>query len=246
MKSWKILAQGPFGPGDLRVVFRDEMKPLSSLVESEISAHWERALAFAEKEGRRLFDGELFHLDDVKGKELQLSPTSYRRWTFAAGREGGVEISRPLASCAAVISADGRLLLQERSGEVAEGAGLLHVPGGHPDPSRDMQGGVPDLFGAMEAELLEELALESGDLDQGQILALIENLENGKPELLFLYHCHLTSEEIAMRSIRGRDAYEYDSLTFIPSKVEKLSAFLLDNKKELAIPSQALLHLLIQ
>ncbi len=233
------------GPGDLRVEFHDEIRELSAELEAEISAHWETALAEAKEKGQRLFDGALFNLEAVEGSELRLSLTSYRRWTYAAGREGGAKISRPLASCAAVISADDRLLLQERSAEVAEGAGLLHVPGGHPDPSRDLRDGLPDLFAAMEAELREELALGPEDLDQGRVLAIIENMDNGKPELLFLYRSKLSSEEIAARSMGGRDIYEYDSLYFLPAESEKLADFLAENEERLAVPSRALFHFLV-
>ncbi len=247
LKRWRTLAEGPFDRNDLRVEFRDEMLALPGDLESEIDAHWDGALDGARRNGQRLFDGGLFNLDEVDsadGLRLVLSRTSYRRFTYAAGRENGSSISRPLASCAALICADDRLLLQERSAEVTEGAGLLHVPGGHPDPERDLEGGIPDLFGAMEAELQEELALEPAELADGSILALIENLENGKPELLMRYRCSLSSEQLAARSGAGRDAYEFASLWFTPSHSEKLPNFLVEYEKRLAVPSQALLELL--
>lgn len=248
MKTWKTLAEGSFTRADLSLEFRDVMGELSFELESSVSSHWEASLLRASQNGQRLFDGGLFHVECAKAKDgrlnFKLSRTSYRRWTYAAGREGGASISRPMACCAAIVSADGKILLQERSAEVAEGAGLLHVPGGHPDPGRDMRDDLPDLFGAMEAEIEEELALKPSDLDEGRILALIENVENGKPELLFRYECTLSSEQIASRSILGRDIYEYDCLWFIPSDPVKLEAFLAENEKRLAVPSQALLKLL--
>lgn len=248
MKRWRVLAEGPFDRSDLRIDFRDELLVLPDELEAEIDAYWENALDRAREKGQRLFDGGLFHLDEVGsegGLRLAFSRTSYRRFTFAAGREDSHAISRPLASCAALICADDRLLLQERSGEVAEGAGLLHVPGGHPDPERDLADGRPDLYGAMEAELSEELALERSELDAGRILALIENVENGKPELLFVYGCSLSSEELAARSVAGRDTYEYQSLWFTPADPAKLPDFLHGNLERLAVPSQALLSYLI-
>jgi hypothetical protein len=244
MSEWKLLATGPFARDDLLVEFRDEMTELSPKLESEITTHWKSALAKAAEKGQRLFDGGLFQLEDIAGTRFQLSLTSYRRWTYASGLGDGANVSRPLASCAAVISADNRLLIQERSREVAEGAGLLHVPGGHPDPKRDLVDGLPDLFGAMEAELAEELALTPADLDPGRILAIIENLDNGKPELLFKYHCKLTSEEIVLRSMQSRDSYEYDTIIFLPAEEAKLAAYLAENEKRLAVPSQALLSIL--
>jgi len=61
--------------------------------------------------------------------------------------------------------------------------------------------------------------------------------------LLFEYHCKLTSEEIAARSMRGRDSYEYESLIFLPAEPAKLADFLAENEKRLAVPSQALLSI---
>jgi len=240
-----MLAEGSFSRDDLEVEFRDEMLPLTPSLEAEISAHWISALSRAQEQGIRLHDGALFNLEDAccdTGRlHLSLSRTRYRRWTYSAGRKEAAWISRPLACCAALISSDGKLLLQERSAEVAEGPGLLHVPGGHPDPERDLRGGRPDLFVAMEAELHEELGLLASDLGEGRILGLVENLENGKPELLFRYETGLGSEEIAARAEDGRDAYEFATLRFLSADSESLALYLADKKKRLAVPSQALL-----
>jgi len=248
VKPWNLLAEGPFGREDLHVDFRDEMMALPPVLEAEISTHWEQAVGRARKRGVRLFDGGLFQLEDLREEagrlHLVLARSSYRRWTFAAGRKDAAWISRPLACCAALLSADGKLLLQERSAEVAEGAGLLHVPGGHPDPRRDLLGGQPDLFGAMEAELREELAIAPDDLHDGRILALVENAENGKPELLFFYRTPLDATALAEKAHEGVDRYEYDSLRFIAAEPESIAEFLAKNGKRLAVPSRALLEIL--
>jgi len=247
------MGAGPWSRDALRVRFEDRQAALPDEWEARVQAHWRRELARAEADGLALFDGDLFQLEradsDSEALDLLLSRTSYRHWHFHRSPPGPLPEPwrpRPLACCAALVSADRKLLLQERSERVAEGAGLLHVPGGHPDPARDLAVGAPDLFGAMEAELREELGLARDDLGEGVLLGLMEAQPEGKPELLFRFPCGLESEALARRAETGRDRYEFRRLLFVEATREGLSAFLRENEQRLALPSRALLRLLAE
>ena len=91
----------------------------------------------------------------------------------------------------------------------------------------------------MGEELREELNLEAADLDEGRLLGLGENLENGKPELLFRFTCRLSAGQIRRRAAGAEDAYEHEALIFLP--LARLADWLGENEQRLAVPSQALL-----
>jgi 8-oxo-dGTP pyrophosphatase MutT (NUDIX family) len=226
--------------GSLGIHYEEESRELPPELLREASAHWESL----QGGGQVLFDGALSHLlshsSDKGTLSLKLGRSSYKLWMHSSGRQQEIEErfgrgtpSRPLALCVALIDSEGKLLLQRRSQQVAEGAGLLHVPGGHLDPDLHRQGGIPCPETAMKAELREELGLE--DLFGGELLALIENLENGKPELLYRFHTSLDFQSLLERAARARDRFEYDSLHFWRPG-EKLPP------GEIAVPCRALLE----
>jgi len=150
--NWRWIWKGSAGPGDLIEEWLDE-RPLPEGLAAAVNEHWERRLAEAGAAGLRLFDGPVAHLESAEGLCLRLRPARYRHGDYSAGRHAEIESAhgpgsacRPLALCAALITADGQLLLQRRSEEVAEGGGLLHVPGGHLDPARHRRGEGPSAW----------------------------------------------------------------------------------------------------
>ena len=248
--NWRWIWKGSAGPGELIEEWLDE-RPLPAELTAAVDARWDRRLAEARADGQRLFDAPVAHLESAEGLRLRLRPARYRHWDFCAGRQAEIEaehgpggVCRPLALCAALSSADGQLLLQERSAKVAEGAGLLHVPGGHLEPPRHRGHGQSAAWRAMGEELREELNLEAADLDEGRLLGLGENTENGKPELLFRFHCRLSADQIRRRASGAEDAYEYRDLLFVP--LAELATWRAENEKRLAVPSQALLSRLLE
>lgn len=249
--NWRWHWRGEIGPGGLSERW---LKPrsLSMELRDEIDAHWQRRLDEARRSGWRLFDAPVAHLDafrgDHAGLDLSLRPARYREWDFSSGRHAEIDrrfgegtAVRAIALCAALLTRDGQLLIQRRSGEVAEGADLLHVPGGHLDPERHRVPGEPAVWRAMREELREELSLQTEDMDEGALLGFGENLENGKPELLFRFHCLLSAAELRARAVDSEDSYEYSELLFIPAAAGSLAIWLAGNEKRLAVPSQALL-----
>ena len=249
--NWRWYWRGEIGPGGLSERW---LKPrsISTELRAELDAHWRQRLDEARRSGQRLFDAPVTHFDafrgDVGGLDLSVRPARYREWDYSSGRHEGIDLRfgegtavRAVALCAALLTGDGQLLIQRRSGEVAEGAGMFHVPGGHLDPERHRVPGEPAVWRAMREELREELSLQAEDMDGGTLLGFGENLENGKPELLFRFHCRLSASELRTRAADSPDAYEYSELLFIPAAADSLAAWLADNEKRLAVPSQALL-----
>ncbi|MCP4546438.1 MAG: NUDIX hydrolase [bacterium] len=221
-QRWRWLWRGDLPAAGVRVEFNSEPQVLPEGLETEIEDAWRRRLADAKEQV--LFDGPLTqylgHSFQDETLLLKLARTRYAHWSFSSGRQAGIEsqfgagtASRPLAMCAALWTPDGGLLIQQRSQRVAEGAGQFHVPGGHLDPDTHLLDGKPDPTTAMLTEIWEELGLERTCLRSGRLLGLIENLENGKPELLYTWRLEANWDEITDRWQGAEDRFECRSLS---------------------------------
>ena len=222
---------------------------LPAALERAIQTDWERRLAAA---GRvHLVDDPLAQLLDFETESdtlvLTLGRSRYAHWLHSSGRAAAVEAehgrgsaSRPLALCAALVTADGRLVVQHRSDRVAEGAGHIHVPGGHLNPDLHLRGGRPHPTVAMRTELEEELSLGADDLEDGRLIGFIESAETGKPELLYRWRTILSADRVEERAREATDRFEARSLLF--PRLGELAG--LEKKGPVAIPTRALISLL--
>ncbi len=230
--------------------YRPEQPALPEGLITAIAEHWEECLA--QPDAPRLTDDPVAPLlafeARADGLDLRLGRSRYSHWLHSAGRQAEIETGhglgsacRPLALCAAVITATGSLVVQRRSNQVAEGQGMLHVPGGHLDPDRHRHHGLPDPRIAMLCELKEELGLERDELLDGRLLGLIENNENGKPELLYRWRTCLDEREIKTRAAAAVDRFEAVELLFLTADEIITDPF----DTRVAVPSRALRERLI-
>jgi len=215
----------------------------------EIRGDWERRVAAA---GRVLLVDDplaqlLDHRVEPDALSLTLGRSRYAHWQYSCGRGSALEAKhgpgsacRPLALCAALVTADGRLVVQHRSDRVAEGAGELHVPGGHLNPDLHLRDGLPHPTESMRVELHEELALTDTELEDGHLLGFIENGETGKPELLYRWRLTLDADEVRERAREAVDSFEARELLF--PRLEELAG--LEEKGPVAIPTRALISIL--
>jgi 8-oxo-dGTP pyrophosphatase MutT (NUDIX family) len=249
---WRWLWRGDLPADSIAVEFLDRPPDLLEPLRRGVEEHWRHRVE--QKQDGVLFRGQmaqlLDHREEGETLHLQLARTDYAHWLFCSGRGGEIAsahgeaaVSRPLALCAAVITDDDQLVIQERSSLVAEGAGLIHVPGGHLDPDEHRLHGTPDPTSAMLAELEEELTLTPAQLTSGRLLGLIENLANGKPELLYSWRATLSAADLLARSPVARDHFEYSRLLFVPR--DERNGFRISGPPEkVAIPCRALLEIL--
>lgn len=230
-----------------------ELPPPPVDLVAEAAAHWARL----EREAPQIFrfPGPLCQLLAVAAAprrlELTLGRTDYRLWLHAqnggaalARRFGEEAVARPLAVCAAVLTADRRLAVAERGAALAEGAGLLHVCGGHVDPHRHRRGDLPNPLLAMQAELAEEFGLNARELLDGRLLGLAESAA-GKPELIWRFTVRLDAESLAARAARASDAHEAIRLHFPAAAPAALAAWRDARRASIAAPSLALIERLV-
>lgn len=227
-----------------------ELPPLPAALLAEAEAHWARLAA--ETPGVFRFPGPLCQLIAARAAgdrlHLTLGRTDYRLWLHAQGRQAalvarfpGAAIARPLAVCAGVLTADGALVVAERGQALAEGAGLLHVCGGHVDPERHRRGGVPDPLAAMQAELEEEWGLRPKELKEGALLGLVESAA-GKPELIWRFRVAIDAAALAARAAAASDAYEAAALQFPSAAPAALAAWRDAHRARIAEPTLALIE----
>jgi hypothetical protein len=215
MTDAEVLLTGRFDLEQVRVTWQPGggRRP-DPAVEALIAATWERRVAAAATTGATLFAGPLCRLTGwaVAGDTLRLTfgPTDYRDYlgtnvgnlaTIQAAhpRDWRDYLANPVGVCAALVSADGWLLVVERGPAVAEYAGWYSVVGGHPTPAHDDGVGGIAVFLALQDEILEETGIEPVEIVALTCRGLARNRTNAKPELLFEARLGLTRAAVDAR-----------------------------------------------
>uniref|UniRef100_A0A671NNR6 Nudix (nucleoside diphosphate linked moiety X)-type motif 22 n=1 Tax=Sinocyclocheilus anshuiensis TaxID=1608454 RepID=A0A671NNR6_9TELE len=167
---------------------------------------------------------------------LQLGLTSYKdylgtNWSREAGKlqsHGQNEcadpqafLAQPLGVGAVVATADGDVVLLRRSQKVAEAAGLLDIPGGHPEPKMlcpgvseeairvDLLQGkeravVSEIFSSVCAEISDEVNVPVSSLSKPVFMGIaLIHTSAGRPSAEFYVWCTLTTEEVRDLYRRG-------------------------------------------
>ncbi|XP_031443209.1 uridine diphosphate glucose pyrophosphatase NUDT22 isoform X2 [Clupea harengus] len=149
---------------------------------------------------------------------LQLGLTCYKdylgtNWSKRVGelqKRGGVELgdpqallAQPLGVGAVMTTADGQVVLLRRSQKVAEAAGLLDIPGGHPEPKAVckaiseesitvelLQGReeavLMEIFSSVLAEIRDEVNLPLSSLSEPILLGIaLNHTSAGRPSAEF-------------------------------------------------------------
>ncbi|XP_076148436.1 uridine diphosphate glucose pyrophosphatase NUDT22 isoform X2 [Alosa pseudoharengus] len=149
---------------------------------------------------------------------LQLGLTCYKdylgtNWSERVGelqRRGAVELgdpqgllAQPLGVGAVMATADGQVVLLKRSQKVAEAAGLLDIPGGHPEPKavcngiseesitiESLQGKeeavLKEIFSSVLAEIRDEVNVPLSSLSEPILLGIaLNHTSAGRPSAEF-------------------------------------------------------------
>ncbi|XP_063801018.1 uridine diphosphate glucose pyrophosphatase NUDT22 isoform X1 [Pseudophryne corroboree] len=186
-------------------------------------------------------------MDEGGGLTLHLALTSYRdflgtNWSGEARalQERGAQehgdteayLAHPLGVGAALQCKDGCFVLLRRSHRVGEAAGLLDVPGGHPEP-KAVAPNIPEeelslevlkpdlvigeLFYSILAEIRDEVNLPLSTLSEPLLLGIARNhISAGRPSAEFYVRCSLTSEEVKERYLQGGlEAHESTEIIFL-------------------------------
>src|SRR5262249_13698340 len=144
-------------------------------VECQIAETWTAATIEAAARGRELFPGAMTRLfgwsADDSTLTLDLGSTDYRtfvgtnlRHPELASMYGREALANPPGVSAAVVTSDGRIVVQRRSEQVFEYPGYFHVCGGNVEPADVVGPTAPGVFASARRELAEELGIAAGEI----------------------------------------------------------------------------------
>ncbi|TSQ35294.1 Nucleoside diphosphate-linked moiety X motif 22 [Bagarius yarrelli] len=181
--------------------------------------------------------------------KLQLGLTCYKdflgtNWSEAAvnlQQRGRMEmgdsqafLAQPLGVGAVLLTSDGQVVMLRRSQRVAEAAGLLDIPGGHPEPKAVCQGVseenitvdlmqgcervvVAEIFSSVCAEVRDEVNVPLRFLSAPVLMGIaLNHTSAGRPSAEFYIRCSLTAQEVKARYwCGGPEAHESTDIVFL-------------------------------
>ncbi|XP_046715836.1 uridine diphosphate glucose pyrophosphatase NUDT22 isoform X2 [Silurus meridionalis] len=149
-------------------------------------------------------------------------------------------LAQPLGVGAVLLTSDEQVVMLRRSQRVAEAAGLLDIPGGHPEPKAVCQGMseegisiellqgcekavVAEIFSSICAEVRDEVNVPLDFLSAPVLMGIaLNHTSAGRPSAEFFIRCSLTEEEVKEFYWRGGpEAHESTDIVFL-SKSEML------------------------
>jgi 8-oxo-dGTP pyrophosphatase MutT (NUDIX family) len=233
---------GVFGPEAIDTHWSARRRGSTPALEQVIARVWEEALRQAQAQGRELFAGPLCRLDEARVEDgrlrLFLSPTDYREYLGTnhnreevrrlLGEREPEALANPLAVCAAVRTADGRLLIGRRSPRTMSHPGWWHVPAGHVD-DRHVHDGRVDVVRAMLDEVVEETGVEESEVQSCVCIGLLRTRDTLKPELAFVVEVSCGQADLEAR----RHDDEHVQWHYLPAEPEAVRQFLQEHQGDL-------------
>jgi len=227
---------GVFRPDQLRITWCDESRPPHPVIDAMVTECWERFLAEARRENRRLFNGRLVRLLNHRliGDMLTMAvgPTDYANFmgtnyaNHARGDELGWEyFGNPIGISATIVTSDGWLLYGRRSNRVACHAGYIHTFGGGLEADERRADGCLDAFGSIRRELAEELAVKPDEVTELLCVGLIRDVWIRQPELIFETCLALTRSELEQRIAHDHEQ-EHEAVVAVREEPDAVSPFL--------------------
>jgi hypothetical protein len=206
-----LILQGPWSAAQVVATTIESSRPIIPDIESVIAQTWSDHTA---RLGSALFDGPMSRLEsfqtDGHQLHLNLSSTSYRIFLGTnlchanlAERFGRPALANAIGMSAALLTADGKLVMGRRNDRVAYYPNRIHPFAGALEPKD-----VPNIFDGIRRELEEELHLRNEDVTDLRMLAIIEDRRLLQPEFIFFAQTPFTSD--ALRD--SLDRSEHDSL----------------------------------
>ena len=232
---------GQFSRDDLAVQWSDQPRPSTEKIDQQIEQVWRELTQQAKESGRKLYNGRLARLigytQHDKKLELTLGPVSYKEFlgtnmTHAALRyqHGPEVLADALGVSAAVITADGYVLLGRRSHKVMFHGGQVHPLGGIVELGRH---GKADPFDVIETELAEEAGLLRKSIRQTLCLGLVRDKKIVQPELVFGVTVDAEAGALREQAAKALDNFEHTELVAARNEPSSMVTFIGQNFAEL-------------
>ncbi|XP_051901247.1 uridine diphosphate glucose pyrophosphatase NUDT22 [Pristis pectinata] len=184
------------------------------------------------RDGRLVLRLGLTCYRDYLGTNWSAEAPALQRWGLRDFGDSQAYLAEPLGVGAMLQTADSLFVFLRRSDRVAEAAGLVDVPGGHPEPKAAVKGVpeesirlehlsaelvVQELFASILGEIRDEVNIPLESLNRPLLLGIVRNNRSaGRASAEFYVRCKLTSEEVRQRYlIGGPEAQESTNIIFI-------------------------------
>ncbi|XP_029470631.1 uridine diphosphate glucose pyrophosphatase isoform X2 [Rhinatrema bivittatum] len=254
-----IMFQCPFQAGFTEDMVRAEISPrynrrILPEYEPQIAAVWEAC----RHSKPWLFNGSKFRIHSAAMERgvliFRLGLTCYRdfigtNWSSQAAylqqrgqadfEDSQAYLAEPLGVGAMLHTADDYFVFLRRSLHVGEAAGLIDIPGGHPEPKAVAQGVpeesinpedlsedlvVQELFSSILMEIRDEVNLPLPTLSQPVLLGLARNTTSaGRASAEFYVRCSLTAEQVREFYLTGGPEAEESTSIVLMKRQELLN-----------------------
>ncbi|HVB23281.1 MAG TPA: NUDIX hydrolase [Ktedonobacteraceae bacterium] len=220
MLEFDILARGLYSRDQLDITYNPLLHmAITPSIQQWMDTLWQQKLAIAREKGTRLFDSQLFRLEQAAASpdgtlHLVLGNTSYKEYVttrepdYAHGHSRP-ELSNALSVCSVVETSDDYILLDKREG-VDTYVGRYHVIGGFFERALDSTSMTsmtgmsskevqPDPFAAITREIREETGIQPADIREQYCLGTVYDLTLPHCELCFLTRLNIPLQEVHTR-----------------------------------------------
>ena len=198
--------------------------------------------------GRRIWPGPLYHLSSFHATDrlvLCVGTTDYlvavamheysKSWAKCLGEES---LPRPIAISVLTLTRDQKLVMERRSRLVAEYPGKFHVrPSGHPEPPETLRQSIARESG-------EELGIKPSEVSELCYLGMVQNMENGKVEVICSQRTRLSLEEV--RSRQPSSEWESEEQIGIPATPRGIRKMVRAHSREICVPGMAALAIALR
>lgn len=233
---------GAFSRSGVGVQWSDQRRACNDELARLIDQSWEVALWQARKAGRDLYDGPMCRLISYTAGDgrldLTLGPVSYKEFVgtnqtqaYVRYLHGPEVLADPLGVSAAVISADGFLLLGRRSTRVMQYPERLHPVGGTVEPGQGDS--PPDPFQSILDELLEKTGVGPDSVADITLLGLVRDKNTVQPELVFDVRLNVDAAAVRQGARSAVDAGEHTDIVPLRDHPASVVTFLEQNFSQL-------------
>ena len=233
---------GAFARDAVSVRWSDQRRTCNDELGRLIDQSWELALWQARKAGQNIFDGPMCRLISYAVSDgrldMTLGPVSYKEFVgtnqtqaYVRYLHGPEVLADPLGVSAAIISADGFLLLGRRSTRVMQYPERLHPIAGSVEP--DPSGAPPDPFQSMLDEFTEETGIAPDSVSEIALLGLIRDKNTVQPELIFDLKLDVDAAAVRQGALGAVDAAEHTDIVPVRDHPAAVVTFLQANFSQL-------------
>jgi len=217
----RILFQGNYFSSDVVCKYNPESsRKIDPLIEEKTKQNWKIKLQEAKASGKKIWDQLVYRLDkfqlDKNKCELSFSTipfsirTSIKDFTEDLFKKGEDYLPMALYSSIFIETADGNFVFGEKSDVYVSNLKYSYIGGVF--NKQETQDEAPDPFLSASSEVVEELGVDSSDIEELKLLGALRS-ESGNVAIVFYCKLRLNQNEV-VEKFKFRNELEMKDLFF--------------------------------